>query len=1409
MKNKVLSLILALLMAASSASAVLADEAIADVDVEETAVVEEVAEAGQYDKAIAFLANYGIFKGISADDLGADLDVNRYQMALFVGRISTGWVDDSKWEDGPENWSEFTDISEGAVADYWGALSYANQKGIIEGYGNGKFGPYDGITYQNALTMVVRTLGYTGLDWPWGYIQKAVELGLTDGITDVAYTDELTRGETAQIIYNAMFAKTKAGSTLGLENFGVAFGWEKVIVTASDLNTFVPDAKDAEAGLKDETYALYNKSNKTDYGTGLVAFQILNDDGTLADDVYYVAASELGLVGDHADELAVGDAYYVLFEQDEDDNLVKVVAYESLLTETLVNAGKTNDEGEEVDYAIEAWLDEHTLVNKYSSSAYVNITASTKDEAMVFTANNSALKVVTGTDYAIAIDWATGDILVPADKDGDGDWKDDWKDYADNDPKNDYTKIEFELKYSWNDTLKSYYEVKFNRNVKDIDDFEDIAINWISEKEMEDLLAKYKVEFTKDVTGFSNAADSRLAKSAYASLKLFDTNLDGEAERGIYETYRLGKFEHKANNYNCGCGALDSYKISDVDTLAQAIAASKAKLDNDTGDVVEAKWTVREEGIKCKHSTERAWIVDDSELVLAVDEDGEETGYYDTAYVIYNYDKETGAIKVVKNITAGDDEDSFVATGVVRAYNVSKGTVAIGEETYHINNYDELLGNGFKYADDTVATKAVYGALLKSLFNQFVEYVVVDGELVHINAKDATKADVIIVDSYAGLSADGYIVVNGYKASELEYDQFRIGSYDGWMKGDYYYYLTDDKAAESFTKGTIYAITSYDKTEDVYYVNLSGAWDDNKYEVEDDVTLNSITVAEEDDGYMIVTINGKAKDVKMKSTDKYVIIPEKVDGRPFTSVIVYEGKLGEGWTVTGDVINTDNQANGTYIIVNAKTGTYTKDNTTYNWLVGFTKYNAYDAGIVLYLKGGITGADYDGTFAEDDTYLLGAVEIEATVIDLLTGKLDATRYATCKSLDEGHIYYTMGDVITEDVGIKDVDLGDIMEEIAAMYGETDVKNELAEYLVGKFVINETTAKSFFKQVDVDGDDDKDTDDARMWIGKSAGITSYQKWVKEDDGDLVRATYTGLYNLRGDSKYRTGIIGDVEYRLVDYTKDGEEIKNIEAIDWADFSKLVKNVDEYDYNVYFVYTVDGRIVCYICDDADKDVSNNDYNDKVIIDDEVTLTAADKAVVVAQSKNDMQGATITARVGYKNIKDEDGKITGIIVDGIQLDFAGNQIDAEHGVIEGRYWFFGYEDECAQDYVATITNDSAYAVQQNVNVKVVDTYDNHSADVDEDCNLIKSIYLPIVRVITDDATGKETECDFVIDTAWSSKKITFTIDELYEILVEEGSMGQDGVMGEFLADMTVVVDTDADNKLTVATEGVVEFTY
>ena len=180
--KKILSLILAGLMTVSCAAFVAAD----DAAVEATNPVQ--------DYAISFLETYGIYKG--GEGLTNEDDIQRYQMALFVSRISTGWVDDATWEDGTANDSTFADINDEPANKYLGALSYANQNGIIEGYSATKFAPYDNITYRDALTMVVRTLGYKGLSYPWGNIEKAVELGLTEGV-DAAYTDVLTRGEVA------------------------------------------------------------------------------------------------------------------------------------------------------------------------------------------------------------------------------------------------------------------------------------------------------------------------------------------------------------------------------------------------------------------------------------------------------------------------------------------------------------------------------------------------------------------------------------------------------------------------------------------------------------------------------------------------------------------------------------------------------------------------------------------------------------------------------------------------------------------------------------------------------------------------------------------------------------------------------------------------------------------------------------------------------------------------------------------------------------------------------------------------------------------------------------------------------------------------------------------------------------
>ena len=1296
--KKVLSLVLALLMTASSASAVLADDVVAIA--EEPVAVEEVAEeveAGQYDKAIEFLANYGIFKGYNADDTGAEDLIQRYQMALFVGRIATGWVDDEQWEDGPENWSEFNDIDVDPVNKYYGALSFANQKGIIEGYGNGKFGPTDSIKYQDALTMVVRTLGYTGLDWPWGYIQKAVELGLTDGITGVAYTDELTRGEVAQIIYNALFATTKSGTTLGLSSFGIEFGWEKVVITASDLNTFVADKKDAAPKVESNgLYTYYKDSNKT--ADGYVAFQLLNDDGTLGEDTYYVLGSELGLTGaDHAhdDEAVVGEPYYVLFEKDEDSNLVKVVAYESLYVGTVANEGKTDDEGEAQDYAIQEFLKDNVIVGKYTTNEYLNVTASGKNEILVYSAtSNITEEYVDGN--LIAIDWETGDILAPVvDEDGDI--------VVDEDDNTVY-----EVEWYYNDLLGNYYRYKLNAAKDQI-----VGIDYMTEEEFLDTYEELNVVKTRDVKGFAQI--SSVAKTAYAALDLYDTNLDGVADRGIYESYRLAKFVN--STVWCGsCGKnLSAYSFETVKNYSKAVAAAKAEGE----DIAAGTVTFVAENVSaCTHNNSvRGWFVDGYTPVEAYDEEGEFTGYAD-GYVIYGADAETGAIKVVKNINDGTDEDSYVATGVLRAYNLKNGTVTIGETKFDVADYDELAGNSFRYVTKNYTTRACYTEYLRDLFNQFVEYVVVDGELVTVRAKSGSTSKLFVVDSYAGMSSDGYIVVNGYFTDTLEYTQIRVATVDNWYDGDFFYYLDEDKAEESFTKGAMYAVSSYDKSEDAYYVQLAGAFDkDGNYTVDTSyVRLDAATIAEDEDGYAVVTIKGETKTRKMKSTDKYVIVLAETEKRPYAPVIVYEGKLADGWTIEGDIINTDDENAGTYVIVNAVVN-------------GFA--DTYKTGLVLLLDDTYYSVSYNGT-DDEDWYLLGASAYEVEAFDLLTGKADAVYYATNKNLKVGHVYFTQDGVIVEDKGIET--LAEIMVRAEEAYGEDSI--ETAEYWFAKATITEANYADLFTG-------DKDLDEKFVFAN-----TDF-------------ATFAGV------SKFYDDIIDAFTVYGVEYDADEEEITDIAGLSKADFEELVEDYAEYAYDVYFVYDVDNAdIVAYVD----------------IVEAATTVELVEgstKPITVWEDTT--YDAEIEAVVDY-TAKYVDGKLVGIIVDGVALTFVGEAVETfDHANIDALNFHFGEEGAC--DVEAILANVEIDGVALDaVGASMVEiTYDNHD-DVVE-CELVKGVYVPVkaednenfiaeTRVDAVDVEILFTATETLENGGWYDEEITLDLELDLEAIDEDGKV-------------------------------------
>ena len=96
----------------------------------------------------------------------------------------------------------FSDVS----GSHW-AASYINlacEEGLVSGYGNGTFGPDDPVTVGQAVTVVLRLLGYTtdqvGPFWPEDYMALGEQLGLLEGVSrDPDHA--LTRGEAALMLY--------------------------------------------------------------------------------------------------------------------------------------------------------------------------------------------------------------------------------------------------------------------------------------------------------------------------------------------------------------------------------------------------------------------------------------------------------------------------------------------------------------------------------------------------------------------------------------------------------------------------------------------------------------------------------------------------------------------------------------------------------------------------------------------------------------------------------------------------------------------------------------------------------------------------------------------------------------------------------------------------------------------------------------------------------------------------------------------------------------------------------------------------------------------------------------------------------------------------------------------------------
>lgn len=164
-----------------------------------TAFTVSAKDAADYSEAAASLAAIGVLKGDENGNLMLDKSVTRYQAALFFVQAITGKTDPTVWN--ADKSAIFNDVPE-----YGTAIDYLAGLGLIVGRGDGSYGYNDPLTYQDMLTIAVRVLGYetSDMQYPYGHILAAQKLGLTDNLDVVNFRAQMSRGETAQLIWDML-----------------------------------------------------------------------------------------------------------------------------------------------------------------------------------------------------------------------------------------------------------------------------------------------------------------------------------------------------------------------------------------------------------------------------------------------------------------------------------------------------------------------------------------------------------------------------------------------------------------------------------------------------------------------------------------------------------------------------------------------------------------------------------------------------------------------------------------------------------------------------------------------------------------------------------------------------------------------------------------------------------------------------------------------------------------------------------------------------------------------------------------------------------------------------------------------------------------------------------------------------
>lgn len=178
--------------------------------------------------AAATLQGLGVVSGTSGATFSPNETLTRAQMCAMA--VNAMGLSDQVSTGGRK--TLFSDVSPSAW--YNGYVNVAYGEGLINGYGNGTFGPDDPVTYGQVATVLLRMLGYTSAEvgslWPLDYTDFCGGLGLSQGLA-LAPNDSLTRGEAAVLLYRALLENVNGSDRPCYETIdGVASTAEAILL---------------------------------------------------------------------------------------------------------------------------------------------------------------------------------------------------------------------------------------------------------------------------------------------------------------------------------------------------------------------------------------------------------------------------------------------------------------------------------------------------------------------------------------------------------------------------------------------------------------------------------------------------------------------------------------------------------------------------------------------------------------------------------------------------------------------------------------------------------------------------------------------------------------------------------------------------------------------------------------------------------------------------------------------------------------------------------------------------------------------------------------------------------------------------------------------------------------------------